>query len=156
MFFVNDDQKARHQFIRRHLSERTASIAVILASIDFEWMLRRAILGLGSSSTKNIHARLGKIQGGYRGYKEIWKSEVQKRLGVPVDKAISNWSRISGENGAAKTRGAIVHGASVPISLERATLCVDEFLFASRKLEVLSLKFEGRSLFCRIVRRKAR
>lgn len=157
MFFVDDNQDERHEFVQKLLIERTASVAIILASIDFEWTLRRAILAMGISSTKDIRLKvLANLSGGYDGYKMAWRDEVQPRIGMRIDQAIMNWSSLHGKEGAAKIRGAILHGASVPISVARATTHVENWLSASRDLEKLALEREGRSLFRRIVRYNAR
>jgi hypothetical protein len=157
MFFVSDNQDERHTFIHELLIEKTASVAIILASIDFEWTLRRAILAMGRSSTKDIRLKvLASKKGGYNGYKEAWCDEVEPRIGMRIDQAIRNWSSLHGKNGAAKIRGSIVHGASVPISVARATTHVENWLLASRDLEKLALAREGKSLFRRIVRYNAR
>ena len=157
MFYVNDKQQERHDFVLSHLTEQAASIAIILASIDFEWTLRRAILAMGKSPTKVIRkSAFVTLQGGYMAYKDLWRAEVQPRTGLRIDQAITNWSSLCGSNGAASVRGSIVHGASVPITVDRARVHVENWLSASRALEKLALKIERRSLFRRIVRRKAR
>jgi hypothetical protein len=156
MFFVDDNQDSRHQFIREYLTKKSAAIAIILASIDFEWMLRRAILALGKSETKDIRQKLRKLNGGYEGYKKMWHEEVQPRVGYSLDRAVKNWSKLHGDRSASAVRGSIVHGASVPISLERATIHVENWLTASKMLEKFALEREGLSLFLRIVRFKSR
>jgi hypothetical protein len=157
MFFINDNQNERHAYILDLLKDKTASVSIILASIDFEWTLRRAILAMGSSSTKVIRTKvLASVKGGYDGYKEAWRVEVEPRIGFRIDQVIKNWSSLHGENGAAKIRGSIVHGANVPISVERARSHVNNWLKASNILEQLAKDKEGKSLFRRIVRYKAR
>jgi hypothetical protein len=157
MFFVNDNQKVRHQFVLHHLNEETASIAVILACIDFEWTLRRAILLFGKSPTKVIRSQtFQKMKGGYDGYKKAWADEVQPRLKLRIDEVIRNWSHLHGKRGVEKIRGAIVHGASVPISVETARVHVENLLAASKVLENLAVGKAGGSLFRRIVRFKNR
>lgn len=156
MFFVNDTQDLRHIFIRKHLAKETASIAIILASIDFEWTLRRAILALGRSSTKEIRHKLEATRGGYEDYKRLWKDEAQPRVGVGIDNVVGNWSKLHGKGSASEARGRIVHGASVPISVERARFHVENLISASRALEAFTIQSEGKSLFQRIVRIKSR
>jgi hypothetical protein len=157
MFFVNDNQEARHGFIRKHLTEESASIAIILASIDFEWTLRRAILALGKNPTKCIRKNvLANLPGGYDGYKQAWRAEVQPRIGIRIDQVVRKWSKLHGKNSAEKTRGSIVHGACVPITIARARNHVENWLCASRALEELAIKIERKSLFQRIIRYKPR
>jgi len=157
MFFVNDNQDNRHAYIRGQLNEKTASVAIILASVDFEWTLRRAILALGKSSTLRIRENvLSNLKGGYDGYKKAWKSEVQPRIGIRIDQAVKKWSRLHGKSSAEKIRGSIVHGARVPISVSRARLHVENWLSSSKALDELCKKLERKSLFQRIIRYKAR
>jgi hypothetical protein len=53
-------------------------------------------------------------------------------------------------------RGAIVHGANVPIEASEAKIHVENWLAASAALEKLAIQKEGKSLFRRIVRYKPR
>lgn len=63
MFFVNDTQEHRHKFIRSFLKKDTAPIAVLLAAIDFEWTVKRAILAFGTSPTKDLRACFKNVYG---------------------------------------------------------------------------------------------
>ncbi len=157
MFFVSDSQAERHRRIRALLTEESATIAVILAAIDFEWSIRRAILALGSSPTKHIREVVfARFHGGYDNYADAWKQEVAVWLKQSLPQAIPHWSRLANkQDGAVRLRGQIVHGAQVSVSVDFATPRVEDWLSASTLLESLANKHKT-SLYKRIVRRTPR
>jgi hypothetical protein len=157
MFFVSDQQDERHNRIRAFLTEDCATIAVILAAIDFEWSVRRAILALGTSPTSKIRKEIfSKFNGGYRNYASAWSTEVEPLLKISLPDAIPHWHKLaSPRNGAVRLRGQIVHGARVPVSSEAARESVEDWLSASQLLEAIALRHQT-SLFKRIVRRTSR
>ena len=154
MFFVTDSQTQRHSRIRSFLNDDSATIAVILAAIDFEWSIRRAILALGSSPTKHIREVVfEQFHGGYDNYGKVWKQEVTVWLGQSLVQVIPHWSRLADKrHGAARLRGQIVHGARVSVSEDYAKPRVEDWLKASFLLETLANQHET-SLYKRIVRR---
>ena len=107
--------------------------AVILASVHFEWMIKRAILKLGTSPTKQLREDLENVyslrdKGKRKGYLTIWNTEVGKRL------KNANLGTVMGsiynlEDHALKMRGRIVHGNGT-VSPKDGELAVDEFLGA--------------------------
>jgi len=126
-------------------------IAVILAAVDFEWTVRRAILALGTSSTKEIRKSL-ETSWGLEKYKDIWKDEVTIRLKVTLVQVIPHWGELKE---LFKFRDRLVHGAVGVISRDAAHRSVESILRASRELEAFAVMKEG-SLYRHIVRRKAR
>ena len=157
MFFISDSQASRHDHIRSFLNDESATIAVILAAIDFEWSIRRAILALGTSATKQIREVVfADLHGGYKDYADVWKREVANWLGQSLSAVIPHWSRLaSKKDGAVRLRGQIVHGAQVAVWANVARPHVDDWLSASVLLEGLAQKNQT-SLYKRIVRRKPR
>lgn len=157
MFFVSDSQAQRHDRIRSFLTDDSATIAVILAAIDFEWSVRRAILALGSSPTKHIREVVFTgFHGGYANYADAWKQEVAVWLKKSLAQAIPHWSRLSNKkDGAIRLRGQIVHGAQVSVSADFARPRVEDWLTASTLLEALANEHKT-SLYKRIVRRTPR
>ncbi len=157
MFLVSDSQEERHNRIRAFLTVESAPIAVILAAVDFEWSVRRAILALGSNSTKHIrHVVFSKIYGGYENYVDAWKTEVASWLGQSLPQTIPHWSRlVSKKDGAVRLRGQIVHGAKVGVSVDYARSKVEDWLHASTLLEGLAVQ-HSTSLYKRLVRRTPR
>lgn len=158
MFLVSDTQQDRHKMIRGFLNPETATIAVLLAAVDFEWSIRRAVLALGGSSTKHIrHLVLGhKGLSGPKGYKDAWNAEVCRYISISIDQAIPHWGRlIDPDQGSFRLRNQIAHGIRGSVSVELATAKVDDFLLASQCLAKLAQE-HNTSLFRRIVRKKPR
>ena len=159
MFFVSDSQQNRHDLIESFLKEDTATIAVILAAIDFEWTIRRAILALGCSPTKHIRLEIlgnKNKSGGPDAYKKAWNAEPYQYLKKRIDEAIPHWSRLTDSKlGALRLRNQIVHGIRGSVSLELATDKVRDFLEASKCLEQLA-RDNNTSIYKRIERRKTR
>lgn len=156
MFIVSDTQNERHRLIRSFLTPDRASIAVILAAVDFEWTMRRAILAFGTRPTKVIREEVfSKFYGGYEHYKDAWNAEVRPRMQLTVSEAIPHWSRLTdSKKGAVRLRGQIVHGSQVSVSTKYATPRVEDWLLASKLLEDMAQK-HGKSLYRRIVRLKS-
>lgn len=157
MFFVSDSQAHRHERIRSFLTDDSATVAVILAAIDFEWSVRRSILALGSSPTKHIREVVfAGFHGGYANYADAWKQEVAVWLNKSLAQAIPHWSRLANKkDGAVRLRGQIVHGAQVSVSADFARPRVEDWLAASTLLEALAHEHKT-SLYKRIVRRTPR
>jgi hypothetical protein len=153
MFFVSDTQTHRHDRIRSFLTEESATIAVILAAIDFEWSVRRAILALGSSPTKHIRdVVFDGLHGGYGNYADAWKQEVAVWLKLSLAQAIPHWSRLANKkDGAVRLRGQIVHGAKVSVTVTLARPRVEDWLAASTTLEGLANQHQT-SLYKRLRR----
>ena len=150
MFFVSDTQANRHKLIRSFHSKSQDSIAVILAAVDFEWTVRRAILALGTRSTKDIRKSL-EMSWGLDKYKDIWSQEVTIRLQVSLVQIIPGWSEL---RDAFKFRDRLVHGVVGVISQDAASRSVEAILRGSAELETFAVTNEG-TLYRRIVRRKA-
>jgi hypothetical protein len=139
MFLVNDSIESRRKMIEGFLDDCEPSIALLLAVIDMERTLRRAILALGTIRTKELNARMGVRKGKkdrrpnskpakgplrYRsnldGLNEAWRAEVQPYLEperkLPYD-LCSDWDTVLK---AVKLRHELVHGARGPTSGEFA------------------------------------
>ncbi len=58
MFLVRDRIEARHEKIRTFMGSDDAAIAVLLAAADFERTVRRAILALGNTPTKQLRTKV--------------------------------------------------------------------------------------------------
>jgi hypothetical protein len=86
MFIVNDSLEIRHGKIQRY-AEEDATVGLILAAVDLEWTIRRAILALSKNSTKYIKAHVlskGK-KSGLKHYNDCWRDEVKPihSIGLP-------------------------------------------------------------------------
>lgn len=151
MFFVSDTQANRHRLIRSFHSKSQDMIAVILAAVDFEWTVRRAILALGTSSTKEIRKSL-ETSWGLEKYKDLWREEVATRLHVTLVEVIPHWGEL---RELFRFRDRLVHGAVGVISRDAAKRSVEYILQGSKELEAFAIRNEG-SLYRHIVRRKPR
>jgi hypothetical protein len=82
------------------------SIALLLAAVNFEWTISRAVLFL--STTKNTALRQ-KLRDYYSPdkYKELWKEEVVPHGHLSLAKLVRNWSSVLKGFDA---RNVIVHG----------------------------------------------
>ena len=151
MFFVSDTQAARHEMIRSFLKGDRYSIAVILAAVDFEWTVRRAILSLGSLPTKEIQASFEAYRR-FEDYKDFWNSHVKPRLNVTLAQVVRDWSNA---RKAFDSRNRLVHGITGAIERKDAEKCTLAALRASQDLEAFCGKNDG-SVYQRIDRRKVR
>jgi hypothetical protein len=163
MFLIRDSVESRHAKIIKFLSEGEASISLLLAVIDLERTLRRTILALGSTPTKELGQRLGnrspnKDPGkgpiGYRssleGLNDAWKKEVQPRLKrkLPNDLA-RDWDTV---RKAFNLRNRLVHGAQGPTKKDFAEKRIKAVLALTRELHVIASK-EGHNLYKPVRRR---
>lgn len=149
MFLVKDTIESREATIRRFLSEGEPSIALLLAVVDLERTLRRTILALGSTPTKELGLQLGKrpanndlrkgpigYRSGLNGLHDAWKSEVQLRIGRKLPGDLSrNWSDVLK---ACRLRNDLVHGSRGPTSKEFAQSKINAVLSLTRALQQLS------------------
>jgi hypothetical protein len=137
MFFVSDTQQRRHGAIRGFLREETATIGLILAAVDFEWTVRRAILALGVSPTKEIKHKFSESRvAGPDGYKRLWKEEPNRYTGRPITSVVKQWSKlVEKPNGAFALRNRIVHGIIGSSGLDYVNSRAEVFLEAAVDLE---------------------
>lgn len=160
MFNVRYGSENRERRIRE-IANEDLTVGVILAAVHFEWMMKRAILKLGTNPTFQLREELSRVTGVRRkersdgsaqdGYYEVWKREVDSRirkrsaLGTVLGKLTDIRDK------AMKVRGHIVHGNGT-CKREDAEKAIELFLavgpklraFASRHGENLDTKLKGR------------
>ncbi|QKK08985.1 MAG: hypothetical protein HND58_12985 [Planctomycetota bacterium] len=107
MFLLSDSQSDRHTRIRTFKGQE-ASIGALLATIDFEWTVRRAVLACGTSPNSTIRNEVLQRCSGIDAYRDAWKSEVVPRFGKPLPTVVTNWSYIKTQ--AFPFRHRVVHG----------------------------------------------
>jgi len=129
MFLASDTIERRHSKIRSFLPNEPV-IAIILAAIDFEWTIRRAIIALGSNNNRHIRDNILSKCSGIDAYKEAWKKEVKPRFGTDLSAVLPNWAILHTE--AYQLRHRVIHGLRGMPSTNKAQACVDEFLLASQ------------------------
>jgi len=124
MFFVNDNYEQRMQMISRFVNEKDICIAIILATIDFEWTIRRAIIALGYEPNKTIRKELESCHG-LDAYKKAWKKHVSdnkklteknvEKQSLLLSTLIPEWDAFKD---AFKLRHKIVHGVQGSTGIE--------------------------------------
>jgi hypothetical protein len=143
MFAVGFGSQKREDEIRRILKDQDPTTAVILAAVHFEWMLKRAILKMGSSPTKVLRERLEDIyriedKNGQQGYKTVWRREIEPRFkNAALGTVLGRLTAI--QNVAMDLRGRIVHGNGTA-SRRKAQEAVELFLGAGEKLRAFTMK----------------
>ena len=89
MFFIDDTQASRHAKIRA-FDDDQIMIAVLLAAADFEWTVRRAIIGLGHAPNKYIRDVTLKNCSGLKSYKAAWNEQVRARHHIRLADVVPN------------------------------------------------------------------
>jgi len=105
MFLVRDKSSERERKIRS-LMKNDPAIAVIVASVQFEWLVRRAILSLAVMPNKKLREEFEKMFG-FDGYKNLWKEHVKPSIGKGLPQIIKNWSNVKK---GFELRNKLVHG----------------------------------------------
>ncbi len=146
-FLVNDSQSDRHAKIRSFLTADEAVIAVLLAAVDFEWTLRRAICALGNISPKDLSS---KRISGLDGYRRAWKAAVANRASVEFNQLIDDWDEL---NRAYLLRHELIHGTHGTTGLSYATRKVDRILDASTRVFEFAQE-QGVNLYARLPARR--
>jgi hypothetical protein len=157
LFAVSFGSENREKEILNFL-EFDPTVALILASVHFEWTIKRAILILSKSPSKSLRKKIESTylissNNNQNGLDEIWHQEI----GIPIrnasfKKIIGNLSEILGEGGAKSLRGKIIHGNGT-ISKVKATESVQAYFQACSNIRKLS-KREGKNLDQKLVPRK--
>lgn len=136
MFYIGFGSAKREAEIRKiATSDRTT--ALILAAVHFEWMLKRAILKMGASPTKDLRKQLERVfrmekKNGHYGYNEVWHREVGSRVkNASLRTVLGKLSRIQGH--ALDVRGKVIHGNGT-VSNADADEAIELFLGAGGKL----------------------
>jgi hypothetical protein len=150
VFLVHDKITDRHKRIRSFLRKDDYSIAVILAAVDFEWTVRRAIRALGKLPTAKLKEDiLNSNERGLKGYKKIWRHHVCEDVEKSLVKVIgkSEWDQITA---AFEHRNLLIHGFEGSPHPEEATNSAESLLKASAKInaftEELNCPIYGKSI----------
>ena len=154
MFLVADTIERRHTKIRAYLPAEPV-VAVLLAAVDFEWTVRRAIVALGTNSNRTIRDGVLHRCHGPEDYKAAWKKEVQGRLGETLPEVVLNWQALRDDG--FRLRNTIVHGIKGMPSPQKCQACVETFLEASTHVARYAERHEALLFGRRLpVRRRAR
>jgi hypothetical protein len=135
MFSVGYGSKNREVKIRGYIAE-DFSVAVILAAVHFEWMLKRTIMKLGKSSTKELRKELKYRfilkSNDKKSLIDLWNDEIKIKNGA-FGKVIGNLAKI--KTVSVKMRGHIIHGNGL-VKKADALSAIDEYLKACEKLRL--------------------
>ena len=142
MFTVAYGSENRENEIRR-IAQSDRTHALMLAAVHFEWMLKRTILKIGVSPTKELRERLDKVykftsDGGKNSYKMAWDHEVSARfknsaLGTVLGRLQKH------QVGALRARGKVIHGNGT-VSQTEADEAIAFFLDAGKRLREFTLR----------------
>lgn len=155
MFAIEYTWERREMEIQKMLTT-DRSVAVILAAVHFEWMIKRGILKLSHSPTRQLRQKLEDVytltSKKQTSYKDIWDAEVGCHY---RNAALGNvlGSMTSIQNTALKVRGRIIHGNGTP-SKDEAEKAVDLYLSTARKIALFAAK-HGKDLNTRLNPRRS-
>lgn len=108
MFLASERKEQREHKVRSHLHSEPG-ISLLLAAVNFEWTVCRAVLFL--STTPN--SKLRTLMRGYYSldkYKDLWKLEISAGADPtrrPIANVVRNWSSV---RTAFEARNRLVHG----------------------------------------------
>lgn len=106
MFLASDSKEHREAKVRR-FSTTDPGISLLVAAVNFEWTVSRAILFLSKRPNSELRIMMGKFYS-LDGYKELWKSEVVVGSNFsPLAVVVRNWSSL---REAYEARNRLVHG----------------------------------------------
>ena len=106
MFLASDQAHHRESRVRRYLNS-DPSVSLLLAAVNFEWTLSRALLFPSPSTNSELRERMGDCYG-LDAYKDMWRDEVSAPRNVSrLADVVRNWSSI---REAFRARGRLVHG----------------------------------------------
>lgn len=150
--FLTSDTFADRQKRIRSFDNNDAFIGVLLATMDFEWTLRRAIIALGYQKNSTIRDQVLANCSGIDRYKDAWKQQVKPRQGVTLPSIVSDWEFL--KNQAFPLRHRLVHGIKAATGVQYARERRDCLLDASKAVVDFSAT-KGVDLYARLpVRRK--
>jgi hypothetical protein len=108
MFLVNYPCEKRIEKIKGFLgNDEDAPIAILLAAVQFEWVVSRAIMILGNTPTADLRKVVNRTSG-LDYYVDLWRDEISEPLEqLRLTEVVKNWG---GFRESFKARHRIVHG----------------------------------------------
>jgi len=93
MFLASDKLKDRERKVRKFLRSEPG-IALLLAAVNFEWTVTRAVLFLSRTPNAELREKMTKYYS-LKGYEDLWKNEILT-LGdhEALSKIVRNWSDV--------------------------------------------------------------
>jgi hypothetical protein len=106
MFLASDRKKQREDKVRRFQATEPG-ISLLLAAVNFEWTVCRAVLFLSRRPNSELRALMGKYYS-LDSYKELWNLEVVAERNLnPLAIVVRNWSSV---RKAFEARNRLIHG----------------------------------------------
>lgn len=105
MFLAGDNTALRERKVRSFLAEEP-SVALMVAAVNFEWTVSRAVMFLSTTKNTKLHNEMIKFHGPDN-YKKLWKQEVVPQGHLTLVQVIPNWDDVLK---AFDERNRIVHG----------------------------------------------
>jgi hypothetical protein len=106
MFLASDTKKHRELKIRKFLPA-DPGVALLVAAVNFEWTICRAVLFLSKRPNSELRSLMAKYFS-LDSYKELWNLEVVAgRNFSPLAIVVRNWSAV---RKAFEARNKLVHG----------------------------------------------
>ncbi len=99
-------------------ADKDIIIGVLLAAMNFEWTVRRAIVALGWQKNTTIRKDDLRSCHGLDGYNEAWKNQVTPRFGERLPRIIPDWNYLKTE--AYPLRHLLIHGEKTATGVEYA------------------------------------
>lgn len=106
MFLAGDNAGRREQKVRSYLS-REPGISLLLAAVNFEWTVSRAVLFLSRTPNAELRRQMADYYS-LDAYKDLWRDEVMPTGNRrPLAEIVQNWSEV---RKAFEARNKLVHG----------------------------------------------
>jgi hypothetical protein len=105
MFLAQSPFATRERNIRSYLGSEP-SIALVLAAVNFEWTVSRAVLFLSKTKNSDLRKKMRSYHS-LEHYKKLWKEEAQPNGTPSLVTIVQNWFEI---NKGFEARGVLVHG----------------------------------------------
>ncbi|MBK7886944.1 MAG: hypothetical protein IPJ86_06440 [Bacteroidetes bacterium] len=131
MFLVKDKSVDRESRILKFV-ENDPALAIIMATIHFEWTIQRAIISLSILPNKEVRRNL-KMVYGIKKYKDCWKELISDVLFLPkLPTIVKEWNAVIK---AFELRNQLVHGKT-SCSIRFATPRVKSLIDAARLIRI--------------------
>jgi hypothetical protein len=106
MFLASDSKEHRESKVRRFLTT-DPGISLLLAAVNFEWTVCRAVLFLSKRPNSELRLMMASYYS-LDAYKDLWKSEIVAGSNFnPLAIVVRNWSSL---REAFKARNRLIHG----------------------------------------------
>ena len=105
MFLARSSVKEREDEVRSFLSSHP-SVALVLAAVNFEWTVSRAVLFLSTTANVPLRQKMRDYHSPKR-YNELWRHEVMQNGHPALAKLVRNWASVLKGFDA---RNVLVHG----------------------------------------------